>query len=322
MDNFTYTILILVTVTLFLFIWQLRRRRKGSMRMKQDNTGYWRYHKDTIFEKQLAWNKKTKKTEQKKHKSEKQSVAVLNFAGDIKAKARKELAQLIDEVILNEEKLTEVVIIVDSPGGTVTGYGHAFAEIERLRNIDIQITVCIDAVAASGGYLMSLPAHKIIAAPFAVIGSIGVIAFIPNFRKLLLDWQINPRTFLAGKFKRTVTLTDDANAEEISHFQEQLEAIHRLFIGAVQKYRPQANMQFVETGDHWTARESIDLNLGLIDQIATSQDYLLQKNRNVDLVFIKQKHNVWESGINSLFASLVDNVSSRLFSFFFRNINF
>ena len=195
----------------------------------------------------------------------------------------------------------------------VSQYGHVLSEMQRLRETTLPLTVCIDVVAASGGYLASLPATKIVAAPFAVVGSVGVVAFVPNIRELLSQFRIRPRTFIAGKYKRTVTLTDDASPEEVARFQGQLESIHRQFRNLVVEYRPQAKMEEVETGDHWTAKESIELNLGLVDELSTSADYLLRANRDRDIIEFSQKRGFFEDGIGQYLVHLGHRLTEATF---------
>ena len=229
-------------------------------------------------------------------KNKKKFVGVFEFDGDLKASARKSLSCFVDEIVFNRELIQEVVIKVESPGGSVSHYGHCMSEMERLRNAGISITVCVDTIAASGGYLMSLPAQKILAAPYAMIGSIGVMSFVPNIRKLLKKLDINPRTFTAGKFKRTVTLTDEAGPEEISHYQNKLEDIHHSFSSVVTKYRKDIIPDQVCTGDYWLAEETIAKDLKLIDGIQTSGQYLQDLNQNYHLVCLKEKKD-WKANL-------------------------
>jgi serine protease SohB len=302
-----YTVFVLAIVALVLLVLAIRRRNRGKYRLSKDSSGFWRYHKETKFERKEAYGKRLAKDKKSKNGDSPQarkSIAVLEFDGDIKAKQHDIFANLVDEVTINKDMLYEVVVSVTSPGGMVPHYGHVFSQMERLRSLGIQITVCIDVVAASGGYLLSLPAHKIVAAPFAMVGSIGVAAFVPNIRQLLKNWSVQPRTFTAGKYKRTVNLTDDATEEEIAHFKSQLDTIHRLFLDVVRKYRPQVEIELVETGDHWTATESIDSDLKLVDELGTANDYLLQKNKDRDLIFISQKRSIWENGFSFFSAKL------------------
>ena len=140
------------------------------------------------------------------------------------------------------------------------------------------------------------------------------MAFVPNVRNLLTGWSINPRTFTAGKYKQTVSLTDNAAPEAIEHFKSQLEAVHRLFLEAVDKYRPKAKREEIETGAHWTAAESMELEIGLVDKIATSQGYLFDRNRKSDLIFLEQKKNFWEDGFGRTMGMLLDSIQARFFS--------
>jgi serine protease SohB len=136
---------------------------------------------------------------------------------------------------------------------------------------------------------MSLPAHKILAAPFAMVGSIGVVSFVPNIRRLLQKLNIEPRTFTAGNFKRTVTFTDDASPEEVDHYRQQLALIHAQFKTALKKYRPQVDVDQVATGEAWLASSTVEKNLGLVDGLRVSSDYLLELNREKCLVHLSRK---------------------------------
>ena len=185
-----------------------------------------------------------RKTKSAQSQDSQKPLAVLTFRGDVRAKHHDTFSRMIDEVVLNKEKLSEVVVRMTSPGGMVSQYGHVLAEMERIRAAGLPLTVCVDVVAASGGYLASLPATKILAAPFAVVGSVGVVAFVPNFRDFLTSHRIQPRTFTAGKYKRTVTLTDDANPEEVERFQAQLESIHVQFRELLVRYRRKEQFEY------------------------------------------------------------------------------
>jgi serine protease SohB len=304
-------VLLLTLLALFALYLEFRRRGRGTYKLERDATGFWRYHKETQFERKVAI-KKTHGPKPEKGKGgdrvkedtsagkDKKSAVVIHFDGDIKASQHRVLADLIDEVELNVEQIEEVVVVVNSSGGMVTPYGHAFAQMERVARLEIPLTVCVDVAAASGGYLMSLPAQKIIAAPFAVVGSVGVMAFVPNVRGLLEKLSIDPRTFTVGKYKRTVSFTDEATEEEVARFESQLQAIQRMFLEAVTRYRPQVKLEQIETGDHWTAEESLREELGLVDQLGTSSEYLLRLNREKDVVKISQKRGFWDDGFGKL----------------------
>ena len=212
------------------------------------------------------------------------SIALLNFKGDIRASTRKDLSKLVDEIILNKHRFEEVVVQVESPGGSVTDYGHVFSEIARLRTAGLNLTACVDTVAASGGYLACIPANKIIAAPFAMVGSIGVVSFVPNIRRFLERFDIEPRTFTAGAYKRTVTLTDNATPEQVELYRLQLDLIHDQFKQALQAFRPQVELAKVATGEAWLASTTVQLDLKLVDEVRVASDYLLERNRDKDLV--------------------------------------
>lgn len=313
-------VFILAIAALLLLVFRATRRRKKQLRLSRDGSGLWRYHKETVFRRHAAYGKKleTKKSESEaKSPSESESeeklpVAVLQFEGDMRARGHDAFAQLVDEIEVNRNELSEVVVSVTSPGGAVPHYGHVYSQMERIRKLGLRLTVGIDTIAASGGYLAALPAHKIIAAPFAIIGSVGVVAFVPNFRKVLTRWKINPRTFTAGNLKRTVGYADNATPEQVEHFQKQLETIHRMFLSAVQKYRRGVKLDAVRTGDHWTAQESVELGLGLVDEIVSTNDYLLKKNRDFDLVHFSIKRGFFEDGFGWFIRTTIDQLEDRI----------
>ena len=306
-----YTILSLAILSLFLLFLQIRKKKRGNYDLKKDSTGLWRYHEETVFERKHAYDKKLGG---KKEKKDSKGVAVVSFHGDMKAKQHKPFASLVDEIVVNKDEFEEVVVIIQSPGGVVAPYGHAFSQMERIRNAGLNLTACVDVVAASGGYLMALPANKILAAPHAMVGSVGVMAFVPNFRNLLKDWNINPRTFTAGKHKNSIHFTDDAGQEEIEHFKEQLSTVHEQFLSAVKKYRSEVNLELVQTGDHWSAADSVDKNLGLVDELMTSEEYLLERNREKSLYLLSQKKGFFEDGFASFGRSCLSYVEERLFA--------
>ena len=321
---------------LFLLLIKIWRGRRSKSALDRDKSGYWKYHKDTQFLLKPSYAKQLKAESKAKDSAEPATtdtesdtgsdsaseqkdslaIAVIEFDGDIKAKQHSSFARLVDEVVLNQKRFEEVVVKITSPGGAVPHYGHVFAEMKRLRQATARLTACVDVVAASGGYLAALPAHKIIAAPFAILGSIGVVAFVPNVRKLLQRFEIEPRTFTAGKFKRTVNLTDDATEQEVEHFQSQLEAIHRLFLSQAAEFRPGLKFEQIETGDSWTAAESVEQELGLVDSIATSQEYLLSRNAYRDVLYLSSKKGFLEDGIFKFGMSLVAGIERRLFRSF------
>lgn len=239
---------------------------------------------------------------------------VLRFEGDTMATGRQDFARMVDEVLHNKERIRRVIVVVNSPGGGVSVYGQMFAEMERMRNAGIDVTACVDTYAASGGYLMSVPAHRIIAAPFAMVGSIGVVSEFMNFNKLLRRLGVEPMTITAGQLKRTVTPLSEVTEENKAAYKAQLEAIHRQFIAVVKKYR-EVDADRVCTGNHWTAAESVELKLNLVDGLATSQEYLFEANQTEDLVTISKLQNPYEKSLLGLarrFIHLVaDEVSER-----------
>lgn len=200
---------------------------------------------------------------------------VLDYAGDIKASATDKLREEISAIISVAKQGDEVLLRLESAGGQVHGYGLAAAQLARLKEAQIRLTVCVDKVAASGGYMMACVADELIAAPFAIIGSIGVVSQMPNFHDFLKKHDIDVEIFTAGEYKRTVTMFGENSDEDRAKYQSELERIHELFKEHVSTYRPSLDIEKVATGEFWFATDA--KTLGLIDDKGTSDGYLLEK---------------------------------------------
>jgi serine protease SohB len=202
-------------------------------------------------------------------------IYVLAFKGDMRASAVKRFGSEIDAVLIAARPGTdEAVIRIESPGGTVTGYGLAAAEILRLREHKIRVTASVDQVAASGGYMMACAADRIVAAPFAVVGSIGVVAPVPNLHRLLKKNEIEFEEMTAGEYKRTVSVLGEITPAGREHFRGKLDATHEAFKAHVAQYRPSVDIVKVANGDHWLASEA--LALGLVDELSTGDELLFR----------------------------------------------
>lgn len=218
---------------------------------------------------------KKPKKQKKKDKTNKANLFIIDFSGDIKASQVEQLRDEISAILAIVSPKDEVLIRLETPGGVVNGYGLAAAQLQRLRDKNIPLTVCIDKIAASGGYLMACVANQIIAAPFAIIGSIGVVAQIPNFHRLLKKNDIDVELLTAGEFKRTLTLFAENTDKGRKKFQEDLEKIHNRFKEYLLTNRSQLDMDKIATGEHWLAKDAYELKL--VDSLQTSDDYVLEK---------------------------------------------
>ena len=209
-------------------------------------------------------------------------IYVLGFKGDMRASAVKRLGSEIDAVLTVARPATdEVVLRLESPGGTVTGYGLAAAEILRLRERRIKVTTSVDQVAASGGYMMACAADRIVAAPFAILGSIGVVAPVPNLHRLLKKNEIDFEEMTAGEFKRSVSVLGEITPAGREHFRGKLEDTHGAFKAHVARCRPNVDIANVANGDTWLASEA--KGLGLVDEIATGDELLFRAREDARL---------------------------------------
>ncbi|MEC8064044.1 MAG: protease SohB [Pseudomonadota bacterium] len=228
--------------------------------------------------------KKIEKT-RKQNKTETKRYFVLEFKGDLQASKVKQLREEITAVLNVANIDDEIILQLESPGGAVADYGLAATQLARIREKGIQLTVCVDKVAASGGYLMACLANKLIAAPFAYIGSIGVVMQLPNFHNLLKKCAVDIVEITAGQHKRPLSMLGENTLEGKSHMQDKMQAIHEQFKDHVAKYRPSLALDKVATGDYWTATYAKDLDL--IDEIEASDSYIQRAIRDGDVYAVK-----------------------------------
>ena len=234
-------------------------------------------------EKRRKKEEKEKEKERKKHpeQPDRKRVFVLDFDGDVKASGVENLANEITSVLTIARKDDEVVLRLESPGGQVHAYGLAASQLERFREKEIPLTICVDKVAASGGYMMACVGNQILAAPFAILGSNGVVAELPNFNRVLKKFDVDYDIYTAGQFKRTVTMLGENTEEGKKKFLEEIEDTHGLFKNMVNRNRPTLDIEKLATGEHWYGNQCLDL--GLIDKIQTSDDYLYEASANADI---------------------------------------
>ena len=212
-------------------------------------------------------------------------VYVLTFIGSIMASEVEQLREQISFLLQVAQPADEIVVRLTSPGGAVSQYGLASSQLERLKQAGLRCVVCVDTVAASGGYMMASVADKIIAAPFALIGSIGVVAGIPNFHRVLQKHEVDYHLFTAGKYKRTVTPFSEVTDEGKQKLQDDLTAIHEAFKQLIKAGRPNVDIEEIATGEYWLASQAKEK--GLVDEIMTSDDYLCSKLEDCEIIEIK-----------------------------------
>jgi serine protease SohB len=229
-----------------------------------------------------------------RHAEERRRVFVLDFKGDIRATAVASLREEISAVVAVAQPRDEVVLRLENFGGAVHDHGLAASQLARLRARSIPLTVIVDKGAASGGYMMACVANRIIAAPFAVLGSIGVLAQIPNFNRALADRGIDFEQVTAGRYKRTVTMFGRNTDEDRAKLKEDLEEVHTLFKNMVVQNRPQLDIERVATGEHWYGTRALELKL--VDELGSSDDYLLRAAEAADVFHVtyRAKHTLPE----------------------------
>ncbi|HEX6995995.1 MAG TPA: protease SohB [Gammaproteobacteria bacterium] len=262
-------------------------------------------HGKDRFRKLLKRRAKERKKEKKAsgEGDERSRVFVLDFKGDLRASAAQSLRHEVSAVLAVATERDLVFVRLENSGGTVHDHGFAASQLVRIKKQGIPLYVAVDKVAASGGYLMACVADKIIAAPFAIIGSIGVLAQLPNFNRLLESKGVEFEQIAAGRYKRTLTMFGKNTDEGREKLKEELAEVHELFKRLIAEHRPQVDVEAVATGEHWYGAKALELKL--IDEIASSDDWLLAaaRDREVYKVTYKRRRNWSErvlGGVESL----------------------
>jgi len=246
---------------------------------------------------------------------------VINFDGDVEASEVENLREEITAIISIADEKDEVLLRLESPGGLVHAYGLAASQLSRIKASNLSLTIAVDQVAASGGYMMACVADKIVAAPFAIVGSIGVVAELPNFHRLLKHNKVDYEQHTAGEYKRTITMFSENTEAARKKFKQELEETHDLFKQFIKQNRPKLDVAKVATGEHWYGTQALDL--GLIDEIQTSDDYIVSRAEETEIFEIEYHikkplaerltfsvHSAIEKGILSLWKK---NIESGLF---------
>lgn len=280
---------------------------------------------ESLFVSKKEWKAKMKldRETEKERVSDgnaKKRLWVLDFKGDAEASRteslRNEITAILDVVKAQPERgQDEVLLRLESPGGTVTGYGLAACQLARLRKSGVPLTIAIDEVAASGGYMMAAVANKIVASPFAVIGSIGVIGQVPNFHRLLKKYEVDYLEVTAGEHKRPVSIFGQVTEDGVKKFKSQIEDVHTLFQHHVREFRPQLNLEKTANGDIWHGADA--LKLGLIDELATSDELIdqarLVDNRDVFVITWKPTRS-WRSRFEETASAVLQKAVKRSLS--------
>ncbi|MCY4512740.1 MAG: protease SohB [Bdellovibrionales bacterium] len=263
------------------------------------------------------WKLYLKDLKKKKAKEAKTTVPksyVLEFIGDKMASQTDNLREEISLILKIAKPEDEVIVLLESRGGSVAHYGLAASQLKRLRDHGISLTICVDKVAASGGYLMACVGNKILSAPFAFVGSIGVLYGIPNIHDLLKKNLITYEELTAGKYKRTLTPFSKVTEEKKEKLQEQINLVHEQFQSFLKQYRTDLDFDKVATGEAWLGEEA--LKLGLVDGIQCGDDYIMGrfKTRDVYKVALKKDDSLLDKVFGKVMSfSLKDKISGKVY---------
>lgn len=299
----TVVVAIAIVITLIANLTQRKKAQRGELRVTRLGEEYKEMKEEVAAalldpHQHKQWHKNQKKKNKQEAKAAKArakrgeaapagkpTLYVLDFKGSIDAHEVSALREEVTAVLAVAKPQDEVLLRLESPGGVVHGYGLAASQLQRLRERQIPLTIAVDKVAASGGYMMACVANNIVAAPFAIIGSIGVVAQIPNFNRLLKRNDIDIELHTAGQYKRTLTLLGENTEEGREKFREDLNETHQLFKEFVHSMRPSLDIDAVATGEHWYGVQAQEK--GLVDQISTSDDLIIARMQERDVVSLR-----------------------------------
>jgi len=299
----TVVVAIAIVITLIANLTQRKKAQRGELRVTRLGEEYKEMKEEVAAalldpHQHKQWHKNQKKKNKQEAKAAKArakrgeaapagkpTLYVLDFKGSIDAHEVSALREEVTAVLAVAKPQDEVLLRLESPGGVVHGYGLAASQLQRLRERQIPLTVAVDKVAASGGYMMACVANNIVAAPFAIIGSIGVVAQIPNFNRLLNRNDIDIELHTAGQYKRTLTLLGENTEEGREKFREDLNETHQLFKEFVHSMRPSLDIDAVATGEHWYGMQAQEK--GLVDEISTSDDLIIARMQERDVVSLR-----------------------------------
>ena len=223
------------------------------------------------------------------------------------------LREEITAVLSLAEPKDEVVLRLESPGGMVHAYGLASSQLLRIRNAKIPLTICVDKVAASGGYMMACIADKLVAAPFAIIGSIGVLVQLPNFHRILKKHDVDYEIISAGEFKRTLTTFGEITQKGKDKVQEDVETIHDIFKNWVKDHRPSVDIDKISTGETWIGMQAKEKNM--VDEIRTSDECIVTLCESADVYEVEYEiRKSIQDKLGSLLEGTVDKVFSNWFN--------
>jgi len=313
-----FIVFLTVAVTVAVVVALTRRRQRGRPRLevKRLNERFQRLGdvlRRAVLGRQELKALRRERKKSKKADSTRPRVYVVDFEGDLLATGVASLREEVTAIGALATERDEVVVRLESPGGGVPHYGLAAAQLTRVREKKVKLTVCVDRVAASGGYMMACVADRIIAAPFAIVGSIGVVAQVPNVHRLLKKHDVDFEELTAGEYKRTVSVFGEITEKGRSKFVDQLDETHGLFKAFVKVQRPSLDVDRVATGEYWLARRGLEL--GLVDQLATSDEYLLDRARDAELFQVRfVPEQSWRRRLGATSAEVVERAVLKLVS--------
>ncbi len=289
--------------------------------------------KKVIYDKSMF--KLEQKQEKKRHKEEererkqkaktvaadasadniKKRVYLIDFDGDIAATEVDSLREEVTAVLSMATPRDEVLVRLESPGGMVHAYGLASSQLARIKSHNIPLTICVDKVAASGGYMMACLADRLVAAPFAILGSIGVLVQLPNFNRLLHKHEVDYETISAGEFKTTLTTFGEITQKGRDKVKEDVEEMHTLFKNWVKQHRPVVDIDQIATGETWVGIQAKDKNM--VDEVMTSDECIVNACEEADVYAVS--YNIRKSIGDKLGAAIHNAVDKTVMSWLKRS---
>jgi len=201
-----------------------------------------------------------------------------------------------------DDSIRAIVLRVDSPGGSAIASDVIWREVELTRSVKPVIASMSD-VAASGGYYIAMPAHKIVAEPATLTGSIGVVMVKFVIDGTLKKLGMNMEGVSSGRYANLYSPIRPFSPEERAKVQEQMQATYDAFVekAAAGRHTTPEKIDAIAQGRVWTGRQAKEIGLvdelgGLDRALALAKEHArIGRDAEVELVVYPPKRSLYES---------------------------
>ena len=240
-----------------------------------------------------------------------QKIAVVELHGTIGGSIKSPVYERIFSRVRRDRSARALVLDIDSPGGGVPASDLLYRAVAKIA-AEKPVVASIRGIGASGAYMMCCAAHKVVANPGAIVGSIGVISIRPVLQELLSRLGVGIKVNKSGELKDMGAFWRDATPEETRKMQELISDSYDVFVDIVARARKmdESKVRDLATGEVYWAPKAKDL--GLVDELG-------DLDRAIDLaaelsgaprrpVYVRRRRGIRERIFGPLAESMVETV--------------